>query len=95
MMKLVQIMVFLAVWFSNIHFGWGSEVSGLAVSVVATGAAFAVTLAIVGLQDLFRRFQLRKLARSQQSINDSRLPRRHPIQHVGRNLIAKVGPTRG
>jgi hypothetical protein len=50
--KIVQIGVFFAVFASSIHYGWGSEISGLAVGVIAVFAAFVVTAGSYAIYDL-------------------------------------------
>lgn len=59
MWKLIQIATFLAVAFSSIYYGWGSDVSGLAVSVVGIAAAFVVTAIPFSLLDLWQRWRAR------------------------------------
>lgn len=52
MWKLIQIATFAAVIFSSIHYGWGSEVSGFAVALIAAFAAFLVTAIPIAIYDL-------------------------------------------
>lgn len=52
---LLQLAVFTAVVFSEIHYGWGSGGSPTAVGAVALIAAFAVTAIPIAVYDLARR----------------------------------------
>lgn len=56
MWKLIQLTTFLAVSFSSVYYGWGNDVSGLAVGVVSVFAAFLVTTIPLAIYDLWVRF---------------------------------------
>ena len=74
MWKLLQLAVFSAVIFSNIHYNWAWGTSPLAVAVVALAAAWLSTALIIAILDLLRRGKA-LLFGSHQSIDDRRLPR--------------------
>lgn len=61
MWKLIQIATFLAVSFSAVYYGWGDDVSGLAVGAVALFAAFLVTTIPMAIYDLWLRFGPRRM----------------------------------
>lgn len=61
--KLVQLATFFAVVYSAINDGWGADVSGLAVGVVAALAAFVVTAIPLAIIDLSRRFRMNRNAK--------------------------------
>lgn len=53
--RIWQLTVFLAVVFSEIHYGWGWGGSPLAVGVVALFAVFVATALPLAVVDLLRR----------------------------------------
>lgn len=53
--KLWQIAVFLTVAFSAVYYGWGRDVSGLAIGVTSGLAALFSTLLLGAIIDLLRR----------------------------------------
>lgn len=53
--KLFQIAVFFAVFATSVEYGWGKDVSGLAVGAVCAGAAFLATVTLSGLFSLMRK----------------------------------------
>jgi hypothetical protein len=63
--RLLQLTVFLAVIFSEIHYGWAHGTSGLAVAVIAAFAAFLVTALPLAALDLASKLKALLLRRHQ------------------------------
>ena len=70
MWLVIQIATFFAVTFSAIHYGWGDDVSGLAIGVVGVFAAFLVTAIPLAFVDMFRRFKPPLTVGGEKRIND-------------------------
>lgn len=58
MWKIIQLSTFIAVVYSSIYYGWGADVSGLAVAVVGAFAAFLVTAIPLAIFDLLSRLRI-------------------------------------
>lgn len=65
LLRLFQLSVFLAVIFSNIHYGWAWGTSGYAVALIAVGAAWLATAIPYAIYDLSLKLKTLLLRRHQ------------------------------